>query len=303
MKISQYFFFPLDCMMVKTHCIWINDRVKKIIKYNSFQKIHELFYMKEYNNRFVRHGKYKKYFPDGHTIQTECLYVRGKKEGSVRNFYLNHRLQSVLKFHHGKKHGKTITFFKHGEIQTIEYYQHGKQNGLYMEFFPSGKIYKKTRMSFGRPFGKFYVYHPEKAMYEVAYFSENRLENVYQYSNKGQLQTIYYDITDERISYIDFDSNTIIVGRGHLNKFKQKHGIIRENKNIFFYQQGKSLLQRAVSSDDETTCSVCFEKTDFQTLCFHPLCLQCCEKWYVQNQGEFYCPLCRSSEKSNSCSK
>lgn len=289
-------------MMVKTHSIWINDRLKKIITYTSSKKCHEIFYLKMYNNRFLRHGKYKKYFTDGKTIQKQCRYVRGKKEGSVRTFYWNQRLQSVSNFQHDKKHGKTIRFFKHGEIQTIEYYQHGKHNGLYLEFFPSGEIYKKARMASGKPFGNFYVYYPNKAMYEIAYFSDKQLEKVHQCSINGELKKFFYDFTKEGFSYIELDSNNTITEKGHMRLGKQKHGLIYRQEKSFFYQRGKCLLQKVTMTNEKKVCSVCFEDTDFQTNCFHPLCSDCCQKWYDQNQFKFSCPICRSepsSEKSN----
>ena len=69
-----------------------------------------------------------------------------------------------------------------------------------------------------------------------------------------------------------------------------QHFRMSEPQEIFYYKIGYACIQKTSVSD---SCCICYEKTNYKTLCSHSVCIRCVERTKME------CPLCRRSFLGN----
>ena len=69
------------------------------------------------------------YFESG-KIQSEYIYVNGKKNGMCKEYYENEQIKSQCEFFNGKKNGHFTTWYENGTTRRLEVtYINGNKEG------------------------------------------------------------------------------------------------------------------------------------------------------------------------------
>lgn len=264
----------------------------------------------------VRHVVHRKgvnetvfsYRPDG-ILKYICQLRHGKRHGYTLLFK-NETKTKCIHFRNGMMHGKFSTYDDNGTLQTTSYFRNGKAHGVFKKFSEEGVLQQKFRYKHGKIHGKILSYANSGAM-SIFEPSPTSLAPplMFEYSADGTLTKRIQHVTAHMYSVENFTKDGHVALQVLLEQNDCTKAIVYdENQHILEecmldenYQHERDTLYcndvTAVQySTDIIECNVCMEKTRFETLCHHGLCLSCAMKWIQENDEYFTCPTCRHDE-------
>jgi antitoxin component YwqK of YwqJK toxin-antitoxin module len=98
------------------------------------------------------HGPSRFYGPDEQLL-SESWYVRGKKQGKTRTWYLKGALHSFESHKNGEKEGLQTYYYPNGQIKTSLNYINGQLHGDVKLFFPNGQLKRELHFVQGKRHG------------------------------------------------------------------------------------------------------------------------------------------------------
>ena len=187
-------------------------------------------YRDETNNNPIRHGYYKKYYPDK-SYETTGNFVDGKQEGKWVYNYESGKVSSDENYIDGKKEGKWVGYHENGKVKWEGNFVGGKQEGKSVGYFESGKVNEEGNYVDGKQEGKWFWYDESgKVEWEVNYVGGKEEGKVVEYDEEG-------NITDE-----DIYKDGVCVEMCEGDDRELKHARDIEAHNL--YLQGEGLFDQ-----------------------------------------------------------
>lgn len=193
------------------------------------------------------------------------------REKTIHNYYPNGNIKATIRFRGNNLHGECLKYFENGGIQKFVNFNNNKRYGLMYENFITKDGIKPRKTGYfqhGLKHGPF-LYYNETG--NIIY-----LENYVQEKRHGD-NIIYHPNGEKKLE------RTFQYGTLTGNQY-----IFDENGNVLsqkYFLGGKEIFHNVQNLDIEE-CSVCFEDTNFKTVCKHPICIHCKKKLIL-------CPICR----------
>lgn len=97
------------------------------------------------------------YYPNGN-IQSEGMYINGKKEGNWVYYYENGKIQQKGSFRENIISGTWKLYYKSGVLKAEEYYRKGKLEGIIIEYSETGEVISKGNYLAGFKEGDWFYY-------------------------------------------------------------------------------------------------------------------------------------------------
>lgn len=91
-------------------------------------------------------------YADG-TCAVTIDYVRGKREGAYRKWFVDGSLSFESQYVAGRQHGETKSWWKNGNLRSHNRMEKGKANGLQEQWYKSGAKFKAMQLVNGQEEG------------------------------------------------------------------------------------------------------------------------------------------------------
>jgi len=219
---------------------------------------------KTFYSKNLRNGAFKKYDINGELIE-KGYYKNGKKEGCWTVYYPNLYTTTTTT-------STEIDSINKNNLQKklVYYYHNDMKCGKFTKFFPHGGIFSKGYFINDKIEGKvsFFFLHPDTDIPPKVC-----IIRYYKDSKRNGLELI-------------FDKNEKLIQRNYYKNHLQ-HGInlcVPDNTHSIYHYGIKSLVEKK----QVDICSICYEKTQYQSKCNHFICHQC-----FVNLHNLSCPMCR----------
>lgn len=273
--------------------------------------VHTRYHKDETN--VVRHVVYRHGIKEtvfSYRMDESLKYISQLRKGKRHGYTLlfkNGKKVKCIHYRNGVLHGKVSSYYDNGQSKCIMYYRNGQASGLVKEFSEEGELQQKCRYKDGKLHGEFISYSSSGSI--SIYQRSHDTCTVMEYSADGfltkKIQRIASDIfTADHFSRDGHVTLNVIFKRNCSAKaivYDDHHHILERcilDKN--YQPERDTLFCNDVTAvqycHDIVECHVCMEKTRFQTLCHHGLCLSCATKWIRENNNYFTCPTCRHDE-------
>ena len=96
-------------------------------------------YRDETNNKPIKHGFYKEYYPDK-SYKTTGNFVDGKQEGKWVWYDEDGEVEGEKNYVDGKPEVKSVIYYETGEVWVEGNYVNGKEEGAWVEYYENGKV-------------------------------------------------------------------------------------------------------------------------------------------------------------------
>lgn len=234
-------------------------------------------------------------------------YKNGLRKGVFVKMSWKHKIFEKSFYHNNLKHGKIIKYNCDGNIIVKGNYANGCKEGkwlYYSQLFNSIQtiFWKKQTINFQNnlKYGKMKKYYPNGSIYSISYYLNDKIE--------GKFKSFFYNQNKDKPSknkvicyYKNNQKNGVELIFNKEQKLLQKnyfkndlqHGInfCYQNNIRYVYYNGNIYLVQNQNSD---ICSICYEKTKYQSKCNHSICQKC---FYKMNNTK--CPICRNNMNYN----
>ena len=251
---------------------YINDSREGLFLTLNWNKIiiEKIFYSKNLKN-----GEFKKYDTNG-DLYEKGFYKNGKREGCwivyYPNLYASQQGKQPKSYEEGliSSVSSEIESEKNLQKRLVYYYENDMKCGKFTKFFPHGGIFSRGYFINDKIEGKvsFFFLHPDKNI-----------------PPKVHITRFYKDSKRNGLEYI-YNQKQELVEKNYYKNHLQ-HGLnVQIPNNIYsIYHYGTKCLMQKPEID---ICSICYEKTQYQSKCNHFICRQCFE-----NLNNLSCPICR----------
>ena len=116
-------------------------------------KLKESYYVKKFDDKFLKNGVYTRWYPDGVKAE-ELRYKKGKKTGRYVDWYKNRVKKSEGNYINDEKNGTWTTWFTTNEIKMISNYDKGKKFGEWIRYKDQGDVLVKVNFNDDKIEGK-----------------------------------------------------------------------------------------------------------------------------------------------------
>ena len=210
----------------------------------------------------------------------------------IHRTYRENCLYRKRELHRSQK--KISFYYKNGQVKTVIHFKNQKLHGPYIQYFSNGSIEKLVHYSKGVKHGKmFHSYGTQSyALKQTGSFHQGRRNGTfYNYSAKGELESIKnYNGGEQHGKQYKFYSSGSFqaeemfrygIQNGNSYYFDEPQNVLSQ----IYYMRGEKVFENNQAMEKEE-CSICFEETNFKTVCNHPICIECKDQVIA-------CPLCR----------
>ncbi|MCX6232571.1 MAG: tetratricopeptide repeat protein [Bacteroidetes bacterium] len=143
-------------------------------------------------------------------------FVKDKKEGKWKSYYLNGKLKEDLNYNNSDLDGFCFKNYNNGEINIRANFKNGKLDGEYSEYNTSGVISEKTKYINGLIEGKYQNYFAQGQLYSETEYKGGKKDGSYRrYFINGNIdQEASYKNNMVNGKYIEFFQNGNIYAEG-----------------------------------------------------------------------------------------
>lgn len=192
-------------------------------------------------------------------------------EKTVYKYYANGNVAATIRYRGRNLHGHSLRYFENGGIHKFVTFKDNKRYGLMYENFNTKngiKLRKKGYFQDGLKHGPF-LYYNDKG--DIIY-----VENYVKEKRHGE-NIIYHPNGMKKVDRT-FDYGTLT---GNQYIYDESGNVLSQK----YFLAGKEMFHNLQNFEIEE-CSICFEDTNFKTICKHPVCVECKKK-------VTFCPICR----------
>lgn len=139
-------------------------------------------------------GSFKEYNVSGIMI-SETSFINGIADGDEKLYYDSGKLKASRTYKQGKLDGATKTFYENGNLEGSTTLIKGNENGLHKEYFENGKIKLEFMMKNNKQHGSFKSYYESgmtkhKATIDTTSLADyNYIGEYYEYNEDGSIKT------------------------------------------------------------------------------------------------------------------
>lgn len=262
------------------------------------------------------HGKFIEYFYpkigdsnyfDNSGYIKKSYYCNGLKQGIFIKMNWDKVIIKKTSYYNNLQNGKVKIYDSNGNLVQKGFYKKGKKQGKWIHYFPNlfktpfssnteYNLQEKKIIYYdnNKKTGKFTSFFPNGSIFSIAYFKNNLIEGKARFfffnldKNSPLKNRIirYYKNNKKNGIELVFNENQKLIQKNYY-KDHLLHGsnqCFLTNSNSIYHYGTKSLIQK----NKYDICSICYEKTKYQSKCNHFVCHKCFFK-----MNNINCPICR----------
>lgn len=177
----------------------------------------------------VKDGIERAYYPDGQLAKV-LNWKNGKKEGPVKEFFQDGEIKYKGNYVNDKLEGEVVYNYPNGRKKVVGHYLNNLRDGLWKEYYKDGL--PKAQRLYAK--GKLLKTQIDNAPYKEYYNSRRvREEGKYVNAKKNGPYTVYYDLGERKLKYVEPDPSKAEVG-GYIETVEGQKIKIKGN-----YKDGK----------------------------------------------------------------
>lgn len=208
-----------------------------IFKNRTTQKLQEGTYLKG-----KKEGIWKSYYVNGN-IKSEISYIQGKKKGDARIFYENGNIAEEGTWMVDKWVGKYKSYYRNGKLSYLwNYNDLGTRSGYQQYFYENGNIKIEGEWQEGKEQGVIKEYYETGALRVERNFSSGKCETstIKIYSENETVTSVETDVKENNVLSENSNSDTIIIEAGDTLEIFSGNGIhVFYNKNKQTEKEGE----------------------------------------------------------------